>query len=192
MPPTPGPAPRGRSISPSYSSISPNDTPTESEADAPPKSVVFAPLSPNSSRRLSKIHASHGKHDERDPFDDMHGKEDYDSASGEPKSHHRRKHRRVRKRNRSDPSSNRPSGHRSSSNHRSRGGGNGDDESVEDLPDRFDRDGRRIDGDKDRGAGGSGEMVERLAHDFGDVIDGRKSWKDLLGSFGELGGGGKH
>jgi len=189
MPPTPGPAPPERAISPSYSSISPNDTPTESEADAPPKSVVFAPLSPQSSRRLSKIHAGHGKHDDRDPFDDLsnHG---YDSASGEPKSHHRRKHRRVRKRNRSDPSSNRPSGHRSSSHHRSRDGE--EDDSIEELPPRFDRDGRRIDGDRDIGGGGSGEMVERLAHDFGDIIDGRKSWKDLLSTFGELGGGGRH
>jgi len=62
---------------------------------------------------------------------------------------------------------------------------------VEVLPDRFDRDGRRIDGD-DRGIGGrwkgkgiagafgNKEMVEKLVGDLGDVVDGRKSWKDLL------------
>jgi len=98
----------------------------------------------------------------------------------------------VRKRNRSDPSSNRPSGRSEGSHHRSasrRGEGN-EEESVEELPARFDRDGRRIDGGGSRdGGGGGGEMVERLAHDFGDVVDGRKSWRELLGSFGELGGG---
>lgn len=28
-------------------------------------------------------------------------------------------------------------------------------------------------------------MVERIARDFTDVVDGRKSWKDLLNSFVE-------
>jgi hypothetical protein len=162
--------------------------------------VVFAPglMSPESSRRLQKIHGNHKDHahrDESDYFEGARNGEGYDSAStakggdGDGK----RKHRRVRKRNRSDPSSNRPSGHRSSSHHRSRIG-DGDDESTEDLPDRFDRDGRRIDRRDGGNGGGGGEMVERLAHDFGDVIDGRKSWRDLLGNFGDLGGGssGRH
>jgi len=58
------------------------------------------------------------------------------------------------------------------------------------LPDRFDRDGRQIDRGK---GGGEQEMVERLVHGFGDVIDGRQSWKALLKGFwdesGGLGGG---
>lgn len=28
--------------------------------------------------------------------------------------------------------------------------------------------------------GGQTEMVERLVADFGDVVEGRKSWKDML------------
>lgn len=32
-------------------------------------------------------------------------------------------------------------------------------------------------------------MVERVVRDFGDVVDGRKSWKDLLGTLiGDVGG----
>jgi len=40
------------------------------------------------------------------------------------------------------------------------------------------------------GSGGSQtEMVEKLAHDFGDVMDGKKSWKDMLRGFIEEAGG---
>jgi hypothetical protein len=58
------------------------------------------------------------------------------------------------------------------------------------LPDRFDEDGRPLDGSghvypKEQ------EMVERIVHDFGDVIEGRQSWRSLLrGFFEEAGGGG--
>lgn len=31
-------------------------------------------------------------------------------------------------------------------------------------------------------------MIEKIMHDFGDVVDGRKSWKDLLGGLMEGGG----
>ena len=31
-------------------------------------------------------------------------------------------------------------------------------------------------------------MVERIMNDFGAVVDGRKSWKDMLGGFMEGGG----
>lgn len=31
-------------------------------------------------------------------------------------------------------------------------------------------------------------MVEKIVHDFGDVVDGKKSWKDLLGGLMEGGG----
>jgi len=37
--------------------------------------------------------------------------------------------------------------------------------------------------DRDRGGGGGGgqqEMVERLVSGFGDVVEGKASWKDLL------------
>lgn len=85
----------------------------------------------------------------------------------------------MRKRGHSDPGADRSGGRR-------RNGEDGEDESVEELPPRFDENGRRIDGG---GGAGGGEMVERLAHDFGDVIDGRKSWRELLSGFGELGGG---
>jgi hypothetical protein len=38
-------------------------------------------------------------------------------------------------------------------------------------------------------------MVERVVRDFSDVVDGRKSWKDLIGGLvssvgGDTGGGG--
>lgn len=58
------------------------------------------------------------------------------------------------------------------------------------LPDRFDRDGRPLDGSRGLfGSGGQKEMVERVVRDFGDVVDGRKSWKDLLGTLiGDVGG----
>lgn len=64
---------------------------------------------------------------------------------------------------------------------------------TEILPDRFDREGRLISGrslsrrDRDRqrgysggGGGGQQEMVERLVSGFGDVVEGRASWRDLL------------
>lgn len=46
------------------------------------------------------------------------------------------------------------------------------------------------------GGGGEQEMVEKLVTGFGEVVEGRKSWKDLLrgvldgGSTSDLGGGG--
>jgi hypothetical protein len=41
------------------------------------------------------------------------------------------------------------------------------------------------------GGGKESEMVERVVRDFGDVVDGRKSWRDLLGGLvGDVGGGG--
>jgi len=51
---------------------------------------------------------------------------------------------------------------------------------VEVLPDRFDKYGRPI--DETRG-GPEQEIVERLAHQFTDVLDGRASWKDLVKVF---------
>lgn len=66
---------------------------------------------------------------------------------------------------------------------------------MEELPPRFDKNGRPLNGTRG-GAGGQGEMVEKIMHDFGDVVDGKKSWKDLLsglvegGGLSALGGGG--
>jgi len=96
----------------------------------------------------------------------------------------RHKHRRRRRRN-SDPSSdrpNQPSKQRRRERHASRSPSPESSDEVEVLPDRFDRDGRPL--DRSRGAGGGQkEMVERIVHDFGDVVDGRKSWRDLLSGF---------
>jgi hypothetical protein len=62
--------------------------------------------------------------------------------------------------------------------------------------------GYRSDRDMDRDGGGSGsgsgglgggigssEMVERVVRDVGDVVEGRKSWKDLLAGFVQQAGG---
>ena len=67
---------------------------------------------------------------------------------------------------------------------------------MEELPPRFDKSGRPLDGSRGLGGAGQGDIVEKIMHDFGDVVDGRKSWKDLLGGLmeggglGALGGGG--
>lgn len=59
-----------------------------------------------------------------------------------------------------------------------------DDSSVEVLPDRFDKDGRPLDRYGNifsrSGGGKESEMVEKIVRDFGDVVDGRKTWKDML------------
>jgi hypothetical protein len=63
-----------------------------------------------------------------------------------------------------------------------------DSDAVEDLPPRFDGDGKPL----QRGGGGGSpqmEMVERIVHGFGDVVDGRKSWRDLLRGFVDEAGG---
>jgi len=81
---------------------------------------------------------------------------------------------------------------------------------TEFLPDRFDSQGRPLDRGNaapnpfsqinvlfgsSGGRGGEGEMVERLVQDFTGVLDGRKSWKDMLRGLAEgvrgSGGGGK-
>jgi len=55
---------------------------------------------------------------------------------------------------------------------------------IEVLPDRFDRDGRPLDG-----SGRESEMVERIAKGVGEVLEGRGSWKDLLRGLLDEGGG---
>jgi hypothetical protein len=57
------------------------------------------------------------------------------------------------------------------------------DETVEELPPRFDKDGRPL----GRGSDESPEieMVERIVNDFEDVLEGRQTWRSLLRSFWE-------
>jgi len=59
---------------------------------------------------------------------------------------------------------------------------------VEVLPDRFDKDGRPLDS-HGHVQPKEIEMVERIVHDFEDVIEGRQSWRSLLRGFFEKGGG---
>ncbi|RDW91095.1 hypothetical protein BP5796_02260 [Coleophoma crateriformis] len=174
----------------SPSTVSLNSIPTTPMSERPHnRSVTFAPLSPTSSRSLAKVHAKAPESAEPEV-----STSDTD-ISPERSEHHRHHHRRRRRRS-SDPSSNRPhtpSKHRR--RHRNASRSPSPDRSSDDtevLPDRFDRDGRPL---HDRGFGGSSgggnEMVERLVIGFGDVIEGRSSWKDLLrGVLDEDGSGG--
>lgn len=113
-----------------------------------------------------------------------------------------RRRRRRRRRN-SDPSSNRPnipSKHRRRQRNASRSPSpDSSGAETEVLPDRFDEHGRPLDGSRrgfgaGPGAGGEQEMVEKFVSGFGDVVEGRKSWKDLLrgvlDSTSDLGAGG--
>jgi hypothetical protein len=90
----------------------------------------------------------------------------------------------------SDPSSNRPSEYRRRKTARTRSPSPAGSD-VEVLPDRFDKDGRPL----DRSGGAEQEMVERVVRDFGDVVDGRKTWRDLIGGLvadvGDSGGSGR-
>jgi hypothetical protein len=197
--------PSSRSISP----LSPQE-------DSRPhnKSVMFAPLSPTSSRRLDRIHAA--KSDPTPPTsartylppndyaDDMvYDDPSRDDPERERRQHHHhhsrdrdsddegigRKRRRRRRRN-SDPSSdrpNQPSKHRRRNKNASRSPSPAPSSDIEELPPRFDKQGRPLDGTRSAG-GGQGEMVEKIMHDFGDVVDGRKSWKDMLGGLMQGGG----
>jgi len=220
--PTP-PSPNRTMTPPSSGSISPL-TPNE---DSRPhnKSVMFAPLSPTSSRRLDRIHASKSGPTPPTPASTYLPPNDYaddmvydDPSRDDPereRRHHHHHHsrdrgsddeetghkRRRRRRRNSDPSSdrpNQPSKHRRRNRNASRSPSPASSSDIEELPPRFDKHGRPIDGTRSAGGrGGQGEMVEKLVHDFGDVVDGRKSWKDLLGGLmeggglgGALGGGG--
>lgn len=184
------------------STISTPPSTPESPEQPHNKSVNFAPLSPTSSRRLSRIRDDHERNihlpkrastyqapdSERD--DDV-----YDSSSSPDDVRHRHRHHRRSRRRNSDPSSDRPSEYdrerRRKRKARTRSPSPASSSSdIEVLPDRFDRDGRPIDGSRG-GAGGETEMVERVVRDFGDVVDGRKSWKDLLADLvGNIGGDG--
>lgn len=129
------------------------------------------------------------------------------------------RHRRRRRRNSDPSSDRpiQPSKHRRRHQQHSRSPSPTSSDEIEVLPDRFDRDGRPLDRfgnayrnprasarDRARGGGGGGglsgllggeggsgqkEMVEKLAGDFGDVMEGRKTWKDLLRGFVEEAGG---
>ena len=165
----------------------------------PNKSVNFAPLFPSSSRRLAKIHQDH---EDPPPYDPLRRAQTYqppepewddnvydDPSSASPDTS--RQHRRRRRRRNSDPSSNRPnqpSKHRRRQRNPSRSPSPASSDETIVLPDRFDRDARPLDRsrgplDRSRGGGGQTEMVERIMHDVGDVVEGRKTWRDLLAGF---------
>jgi hypothetical protein len=163
---------------PSTSSLSASNSPTHS------KSVKFGPLSPTSSRSLAKLHQTSAAHS-HDPLDhkpepDINSPDHTDQVYNAPR-------RRRRRRRNSDPSSdrpNQPSKHRRRYNNPSRS----PSPEVEMLPDRFDEEGRPLDREgnefsRTRGSvrgGGQQEMVEKLTRDFGDVVSGKKTWKDML------------
>lgn len=155
------------------------------------KSVNFAPLpipsshtakdGGDSSSEPEISHQSRSFHDrKRKKYDDNVFDDPSSPSSPDTSKHHRRHHRRRHRRN-SDPSSDRPS--RSSKHHtRTRDPSPNSSDEIEELPARFDRDGRPLTrgAGRDMNSGGHQEMVERIAKDFTEVIDGRKSWKDLL------------
>ncbi len=101
----------------------------------------------------------------------------------------RRLAKRRRRRN-SDPSSDRPntpSRHRRRHHNASRSPSPVSSDDVEVLPDRFDREGRPLDenGNVVPPQPREVEMVERIFHDFEDVIEGRQTWRSLLRVFFE-------
>lgn len=121
-----------------------------------------------------------------------------DADMSPERGEHRRHIHQRRSRRSSDPSSNRPhtpSKHRRRHRNASRSPSldrNSDD--IEVLPDRFDREGKPL---NDHGFGGLGggsehEMIERLVTGFGEVIEGRSSWKDLLSGVLEESGGSRN
>jgi len=157
---------------------------------------MFAPLSPTSSRRLARIRKKQEQAStstalvpiSQPPPEDQEPDvtEDY-----EDEHHHQHRRRRHRRRRNSDPSSNRPHRHHERNASRSPSLDRNSDSSgaeTEVLPDRFDAQGRPLDRhgkrDRERIAGGNGggqqEMVEKLIGGFEEVVEGRKSWKDLL------------
>lgn len=177
---------RFRPISP-HSTIS---TPPSSPKNN--RSVNFAPLSPKSSRRLTKTHKDHqeplAQKSHSTTYDPDPTREDYDDMIyDDPSSPTSPIHRRRRRRRNSDPSSNRPSQpseHRRRRKNPTRSPSPSSPE-VEILPDRFDKNGRPI---RQIEQGPQSEMVERIARDFGDVVGGKKTWRDLLsGVIGEAG-----
>lgn len=171
------------------------------------KSVGFIPLSPKSSKtmrrhQLSQIEVTES---EVEP-NESEAPRKYDGVPERPQ---------VRRRRSSDPTADRPLTRR-----RRRGQPSIDSESeedVEELPERFDTQGRPLDG-RDRGdgprwtsrggdfhrrprkpgdadirgswhvGGTDGIAVDKLARSFTEALDGRKSWMGVLGE--ALGGSG--
>ncbi|KAH8676734.1 hypothetical protein BGZ60DRAFT_264545 [Tricladium varicosporioides] len=166
------------------------------------KSVTFAPLSPISSRRLDKVRkAQSGDQDNLHPSSNDHSSPTssqdalirnsdsstdhiYDVSESSPYVSGSRRRRHRRRRRNSDPSSDRPSRpthhrRRRRNSSRSPSPTSDSDETVV-LPDRFDRDGRLIERGHSSRKTPESEMVERVVHSFGDVVEGRKTWKDML------------
>jgi hypothetical protein len=100
-------------------------------------------------------------------------------------SHHLAYTRKYQRRN-SDPSSDRhntPRKHRRRYHNPTRSPSPIVDGTVEELPPRFDKDGRPL--GRELGEGPEVEMVERIVNDFKDVLEGRQTWRSLLRSFWE-------
>lgn len=171
--------------------------------------MAFAPLSPTSTRRLDKIHKDAESNPdtihnhvhvnpepELEPLQRQtsHKRRRRTRRNSDPSSdrpHTSSKHQRRRHRSRSPKASR--------SRDASPPPNSSDSSDVEILPDRFDQDGRPLDrfGNRfagssssggglrdligDRGGGGrQSEMVEKIVRDVGDVVEGKKTWKDLL------------
>ncbi|KAK0387456.1 hypothetical protein NLU13_5768 [Sarocladium strictum] len=229
-PPPPGPPPPGANIPPAYVSDAAhggsrngddNEALNQSrsvdsnallrpEPSSASKSVTFIPLSPKSSQTMQRHLRSQIEVTESEV-----GSEEEETA---PKEEERRAasvaRPRIHRRRSSDPTADRPlvirqrRGHAVSASE--------SDEDVEDLPDRFDDDGRPIDGRRHsdssrwtsrrgefqrkprrpgdwdvRGAwqvaGTDGIQVDRLARSFTEALEGRRSWMGVIGE--ALGGG---
>jgi hypothetical protein len=181
-------APASRSVGMTYTPPSSDD-----ETDRPHnKSVVFAPLSPTSSRRLSRIHQHQQDNLSRSSTAPPESTvppplEDSDSDEPQPRPHRGRHQRRN-----SDPGySDRLTRSTRDRRHRDVSPGGSDDTEL--LPDRFDDQGRPLGRSRGGGlgsGGGQNEMVERLVQDFTGVLDGKKTWKDMLKGFAAAAGGG--
>lgn len=135
---------------------------------------MFAPLSPTSSRRLRRHRQNRSRSRSAIPPESADKAYDASNSDSPPPRHRRRKRRGT------DPSTNRPNPHRRKRRHhstRSPSPASDDSGDVEILPNRFDSEGRPL----DRGGhDGQREMVEKIVLDFGDAVDGKKKWKDLL------------
>lgn len=180
-------------------------TDIDSEAESRvAKSVTFIPLSPKSSMTMKRHRAEAAAKEEKEKqeqlaFDQLHALVPF-----KPRSRTRSRHRRSSSSS-SSSSDNSDTGRK----HQPRGDGSSSDDTVEILPDRFDRRGEPLDGrstrnrgwksrrgdfeyrPRNRGdmnvkgawqvAGTDGESVDRLVRGVTGVLEGKRSWLGLLG-----------
>ena len=131
----------------------------------PPKSVSFLPLSPQSSRTIERHKREHQEHEDGEASQAGHFPEEY-PAEGNTTG---KRPSARRQRGSSDPSSDRPIIQRRRTGHAALV--SDEDDEVEDLPDRFDSQGRQLDG----------EAVAGLVRNMTGVLEGRGTWSGLLG-----------